>query len=106
MTTASNEPRVDFRATGAWLSAVPTDADGTAKVEIQLPDSTTGWRLQARAVTAEISEFSQARHAAAGIRIHLGVQVTAIEADTLPGGVPKFGPFRRVNAPVPAPLAR
>lgn len=38
-------------------------------------------RVMARAVTAEISEFSQARHAAAGIRIHLGVQVTAIEAD-------------------------
>ncbi|MDW4691813.1 NAD(P)/FAD-dependent oxidoreductase, partial [Escherichia coli] len=34
-------------------------------------------RVMARAVTAEISEFSQARHAAAGIRIHLGVQVTA-----------------------------
>jgi 3-phenylpropionate/trans-cinnamate dioxygenase ferredoxin reductase component len=38
-------------------------------------------RVMARAVTAEISEFSQARHAAAGIRIHLGVQVTGIEAD-------------------------
>ncbi|TWB87783.1 3-phenylpropionate/trans-cinnamate dioxygenase ferredoxin reductase subunit [Bradyrhizobium macuxiense] len=38
-------------------------------------------RVMARAVTAEISEFSQSRHAAAGIRIHLGVQVIAIEAD-------------------------
>jgi 3-phenylpropionate/trans-cinnamate dioxygenase ferredoxin reductase component len=38
-------------------------------------------RVMARAVTAEISEFSQARHAAAGIRVHLGVQVTGIEAD-------------------------
>ena len=38
-------------------------------------------RVMARAVTAEISEFSQSRHGAAGIRIHLGVQVTAIEAD-------------------------
>jgi 3-phenylpropionate/trans-cinnamate dioxygenase ferredoxin reductase subunit len=35
----------------------------------------------ARAVTAEISEYFQLRHTAAGIRIHLGVQVTAIEAD-------------------------
>ena len=35
----------------------------------------------ARAVTAEISEFSQSRHTAAGIRIHLGVQVTSIESD-------------------------
>jgi 3-phenylpropionate/trans-cinnamate dioxygenase ferredoxin reductase subunit len=40
-----------------------------------------GVRVMARAVTAEISEFFQARHAAAGIRIHLGVQVTGIEAD-------------------------
>src|SRR5882757_4026446 len=38
-------------------------------------------RVMARAVTAEISEFSQSRHAAAGIRIHFGVQVTSIESD-------------------------
>ena len=38
-------------------------------------------RVMARAVTAEVSEFFQARHRAAGIRIHLGVQVTAIESD-------------------------
>ena len=38
-------------------------------------------RVMARAVTAEISEFSQSRHAAAGIRIHFGVQVTSIETD-------------------------
>ena len=38
-------------------------------------------RVMARAVTAEISEFFQQRHTAAGIRIHLGVQVTSIEAD-------------------------
>ncbi len=50
---ASNEPRVDFRATGAWLSAVTTGADGVAKVAIRLPDSTTQWRVQARAVTAD-----------------------------------------------------
>ena len=40
-----------------------------------------GTRVMARAVTAEISEFFQARHTAAGIRIHLGVQVTSIESD-------------------------
>ena len=40
-----------------------------------------GTRVMARAVTAEISEFFQARHTAAGIRIHLGVQVTSIECD-------------------------
>jgi 3-phenylpropionate/trans-cinnamate dioxygenase ferredoxin reductase subunit len=38
-------------------------------------------RVMARAVTAEISEYFQSRHAAAGIRIHLGVQVTSIESD-------------------------
>jgi 3-phenylpropionate/trans-cinnamate dioxygenase ferredoxin reductase component len=36
--------------------------------------------VMARAVTAEISEYFQERHAAAGVRIHLGVQATAIEA--------------------------
>lgn len=40
-----------------------------------------GVRVMARAVTAEISEFFQRRHTAAGIRIHLGVQVTSIESD-------------------------
>jgi 3-phenylpropionate/trans-cinnamate dioxygenase ferredoxin reductase subunit len=38
-----------------------------------------GARVMARAVTAEISEFFQSRHSAAGIRIHLGVQATSIE---------------------------
>src|ERR1700733_3685564 len=40
-----------------------------------------GTRVMARAVTAEISEFFQARHATAGMRIHLGVQATSIESD-------------------------
>src|SRR4029077_14518603 len=39
-----------------------------------------GSRVMARAVTAEISEYFQARHSAAGIRIHLGVQATSIES--------------------------
>src|SRR6202012_5765508 len=38
-------------------------------------------RVMARAVTAEVSEYFQARHAAAGIRIHLGVMATSIEAE-------------------------
>ena len=37
-------------------------------------------RVMARAVTAEVSEYFQQRHGAAGIRIHLGVQATSIEA--------------------------
>jgi 3-phenylpropionate/trans-cinnamate dioxygenase ferredoxin reductase subunit len=40
-----------------------------------------GTRVMARAVTAEISEFFQARHTAAGIRLHLGVQATSIESE-------------------------
>jgi 3-phenylpropionate/trans-cinnamate dioxygenase ferredoxin reductase subunit len=40
-----------------------------------------GSRVMARAVTAEISDFFQERHTAAGIRIHLGVQATSIESD-------------------------
>ena len=40
-----------------------------------------GARVMARAVTAEISDFFQSRHTAAGIRIHLGVQATSIESD-------------------------
>ena len=38
-------------------------------------------RVMARAVTAEISDYFQQRHTAAGIRIHLGVQATSIESD-------------------------
>src|SRR5215212_6221232 len=38
-----------------------------------------GTRVMARAVTAEISEYFQARHTAAGIGIHLGVQATSID---------------------------
>jgi 3-phenylpropionate/trans-cinnamate dioxygenase ferredoxin reductase subunit len=37
-------------------------------------------RVMARAVTAEVSAYFQKQHTAAGIRIHLGVQATAIEA--------------------------
>ncbi len=40
-----------------------------------------GPRVMARAVTAEISAYFQERHAAAGIRIHFGVQATSIEGD-------------------------
>jgi 3-phenylpropionate/trans-cinnamate dioxygenase ferredoxin reductase subunit len=40
-----------------------------------------GTRVMARAVTAEVSDYFQARHREAGIRIHLGVQATSIEAE-------------------------
>jgi len=38
-------------------------------------------RVMARTVTGEVSAYFQARHAKAGVRIHLGVQATAIEAN-------------------------
>lgn len=38
-------------------------------------------RVMARAVTAEVSDYFQQRHRDAGIRIHLGVQATSIEAE-------------------------
>lgn len=38
-------------------------------------------RVMARAVTAEVSDYFEARHRDAGIRIHLGVHATSIEAD-------------------------
>jgi len=38
-------------------------------------------RVMARAVTAEVSDYFQKRHAEAGVRIHLGVIATSIEAD-------------------------
>jgi 3-phenylpropionate/trans-cinnamate dioxygenase ferredoxin reductase subunit len=37
-------------------------------------------RVMARAVTAEVSDYFQKQHSAAGIRIQLGVQATAIES--------------------------
>jgi 3-phenylpropionate/trans-cinnamate dioxygenase ferredoxin reductase component len=38
-------------------------------------------RVMARAVTAEVSDYFQKRHTEAGVRIHLGVMATSIEAD-------------------------
>lgn len=40
-----------------------------------------GTRVMARSVTVEVSDYFQERHAEAGVRIHLGVQATAIEGE-------------------------
>jgi len=65
---------------GAGFIGLEFAATARAKgLEVDVIELAT--RVMARAVTAEISEFFQARHTAAGIRIHLGVQVTSIEAD-------------------------
>src|SRR6478609_8100714 len=65
---------------GAGFIGLEFAATARAKgLEVDVIELAT--RVMARAVTAEISEYFQLRHTAAGIRIHLGVQVTAIEAD-------------------------
>ena len=45
--------RRDFPDTAYWEASVQTDADGTAVVEIPLPDSLTTWRLSSKAVTID-----------------------------------------------------
>lgn len=45
--------RSDFRSTVAWLPSVKTDRDGRAEVEVTYPDSLTGWKASARAVSRE-----------------------------------------------------
>ncbi len=45
--------RQDFPDTAFWQAQVKTAADGTASVEIPLPDSLTTWRLSSKAVTAD-----------------------------------------------------
>ncbi len=59
---APDRPRTDFSETGAWLSAIVTGSDGKAKVDVPLPDSTTAWRLVARAVTVA-TDVGEARGA-------------------------------------------
>jgi uncharacterized protein YfaS (alpha-2-macroglobulin family) len=44
--------RSDFRSTILWQPEVATDANGTATVKLKYPDSLTGWKATARAVTA------------------------------------------------------
>jgi hypothetical protein len=48
--------RTDFRSTVFWQPDVKTDANGHATVKVKYPDSLTGWKATARAVTTE-SQF-------------------------------------------------
>ncbi|MBI3878676.1 MAG: alpha-2-macroglobulin [Verrucomicrobia bacterium] len=52
---ASQEPAVvvrsDFRSTILWQPDLKTDAKGTAIVKVKYPDSLTGWKATARAVS-------------------------------------------------------
>lgn len=45
--------RRDFPDTAFWEASLITGADGTATVDIPLPDSVTTWRLSSKAVTAD-----------------------------------------------------
>src|ERR1700742_5070054 len=58
---------LEFAAT-AWIKGLEVDVLELAS------------RVMARAVTAEVSDYFQKRHAEAGVRIHLGVMATSIEA--------------------------
>jgi 3-phenylpropionate/trans-cinnamate dioxygenase ferredoxin reductase subunit len=65
---------------GAGFIGLEFAATARAKgLEVDVVELAT--RVMARAVTAEISEYFEAQHKAAGIRIHLGVQATSIEND-------------------------
>ncbi len=52
--------RREFPDTAYWNAAVRTDDNGSAQVELTLPDSLTTWTMDARAVTAD-TKVGQAR---------------------------------------------
>lgn len=65
---------------GAGFIGLEFAATARAKgLEVDVIESAQ--RVMARAVTAEISDYFQGQHCEAGVRIHLGVQATRIEAD-------------------------
>ncbi|MEK6208484.1 MAG: Ig-like domain-containing protein, partial [Chloroflexota bacterium] len=45
--------RQDFRNTAYWSAQVLTKADGTASVDVKMPDNLTTWRMQARAISGD-----------------------------------------------------
>ena len=49
----SVELRSDFRTTALWRTMVTTDDDGTAQLEVSLPDNLTTWNAWALALDAE-----------------------------------------------------
>jgi uncharacterized protein YfaS (alpha-2-macroglobulin family) len=48
---SQGNPRSAFPDTAAWFPSIRTGEDGQASVTLAMPDSLTGWRLTARAVT-------------------------------------------------------
>ena len=45
--------RQEFRNTAFWVAQLATGEDGTASVEVTMPDNLTTWRAQARAVSGD-----------------------------------------------------
>jgi uncharacterized protein YfaS (alpha-2-macroglobulin family) len=51
--SAPKKVRADFRDTAFWTASVTTGADGTATIQVPLPDNLTTWRLTAQGITAD-----------------------------------------------------
>ena len=85
LTMATNEPREEFSATGGWLSAVVTGADGTGKATIKLPDDTTGWKLTARGVTTTttVGEAEASMKTVLPLQAELDLPRILVEGDTV-----------------------
>ena len=49
----TDRTRRDFRNTAYWNAQVTTAADGTASVDVTMPDNLTTWRMQVRAVSGD-----------------------------------------------------
>ena len=49
----TDRARQDFRNTAYWSAQITTDADGTAGVDVTMPDNLTTWRMQVRAVSGD-----------------------------------------------------
>ncbi len=45
--------RQDFRNTAYWAAQLVTNDDGTASVDVKMPDNLTTWRMQVRAVSGD-----------------------------------------------------
>ncbi|MFW5996533.1 MAG: tetratricopeptide repeat protein [Lentisphaeria bacterium] len=50
---AEDQTRREIPEAGHWLAAVVTDENGQAKVDLEMPEKTTEWRLTARGCTVD-----------------------------------------------------
>ena len=51
--TLNGKTRSDFRNTAYWSAQLVTKEDGTATVDVAMPDDLTTWRMQARAISGD-----------------------------------------------------